>query len=268
MPSIAIIHDMACYDMGRMYSDTIRQFTDNTVRYSDKIITVSNFSRRRICELQGIYARDVHVIHTRLSQRLSEKINNSEEILGKYNLRKGQYIIYPSCFWRHKNHRRLLQAFEKYLKKYKTDLKMVFVGSLKDKKNKLSFLNEKVIITDFVDDKTFQALLEGSSAVIQCSLYEGFGMTVLEGMRAGKPVTASRIASIPEVAGDAVLYFDPYDIDDMCEAIHEITTNTKLRESLIAKGWERVKKFSDKDKMIDQYIEVFESVMNRGERKS
>jgi glycosyltransferase involved in cell wall biosynthesis len=121
---------------------------------------------------------------------------------------------------------------------------------------------DKVVFTGFISNDDLQVIIENSLAIVFPSLYEGFGMPVIEGMAAGKPVAASREASIPEVAGDAALYFDPYDVDDMCEAIHEITSNEDLRRSLIEKGKVRVKNFSNKEEMVDKYISLMESVMN------
>jgi glycosyltransferase involved in cell wall biosynthesis len=92
-------------------------------------------------------------------------------------------------------------------------------------------------------------------------LYEGFGMPLVEAMVAGIPIACSTGGSIPEVAGDAALYFDPYSVDEMAAAIDRIVNEENLRKTLIAKGNERVKIFMDNDAMIDDYIRVFEEVM-------
>jgi glycosyltransferase involved in cell wall biosynthesis len=262
-----LIHDILYHDLPK-YIFSLQYAKDSTeaaVQYSDAIITISKFSQRRIGEVLDIDEAKVHFVHTALAKRLKEIVTvDHKAIFEKYGLKKNKYIVYPSCFWQHKNHKRLLQAFAKYLTLYGNDMKLVLMGSASEKIARTYAshnLADYIVITDRVDDNTFRVILEEASAVIQASLYEGFGMTVLEGMDAGKPVAASRVASIPEVAGDAVLYFDPYDIDDMCSAIHRITSDKDLREDLIEKGREQVEKFSDKEKMIEEYIKILESVM-------
>jgi glycosyltransferase involved in cell wall biosynthesis len=240
--------------------------TEAAARYSDAIVTISNFTKKKILEILTIDENKVHMIHTQFANRLHNKvIGNHIDILEKYSLKKNEYLVYPSAFWPHKNQIRLAKAFSRYLKSSNSKLKLVLMGSVtkSDKAILMNRFRDNVIITGFVDNDTFQVILENALAMIHPSLYEGFGMTVLEGMAAGIPVAAGHVASVPEIAGDAVLYFDPYDIDDICRAIQEISSNGPLRITLIEKGKKRVKEFSHKDDMIDQYIKVMESVMKR-----
>jgi glycosyltransferase involved in cell wall biosynthesis len=266
LPRVSTIHDLLYHDLPKLsYSYTYaKKATETAIKYSDKIIAVSNFSKRRIFDLFDVADEKVCAIHTMLSKRLKKSANNGEEILKKYGLSKNNYLIYPSCFWKHKNQHGLIQAFAKYIKLHKADIKLLLSGfslGVPNEKYIPSDIKDKVVITGFVDNKTLQIFIENSLALIHPSLYEGFGMTILEGMAAGKAVTASRVASIPEIGGNAVLYFDPYNIDDMCNAIHEIISKSELRNDLIKKGLERVKVFSNKESMIDQYIAAFEAVL-------
>ncbi len=269
-PRVTIIHDMLYYDIPtHLFQYKISSSaTKFAAKYSDQIITISRFTKRRIIDVFDIDESKIHLIYTQLSKRLDDfDAKNASEILKKYALTSNNYIVYPSAFWRHKNHSRLIAAFIKYKQTYKTSLKLVMIGHAPQKSNidircPPEFC-EDVIITGFISDTEFMTIMKNAKAVIQCSLYEGFGMTVLEGMAAGKPVIASNIASIPEVAEDAVLYFDPYDIDDICRAIRTITNSPLLRNTLIEKGRKQVEKFSNTDQMIDEYIKVLESVMNR-----
>ncbi|MDR2795032.1 MAG: glycosyltransferase family 4 protein [Holosporaceae bacterium] len=267
LPRVTVIHDLLYNDLPkRMYSPKYAQMSaEMAARYSNAIITISKFSQRKIWELLDIDEKKVHLVYTALAKRLNRtSIVNHEEVLKKYGLTKNKYIVYPSYFWLHKNHDRLIEAFMKYRRQYKSDMKLVLMGSvseIEDEKHHLRNCADRLVFTNRVDDNTFRVIMEDASAVIQASLYEGFGMTVLEGMNAGKPVTASRVAAIPEIAEDAVLYFDPYDVDDICSAIHRITSDENLRCDLIKKGWKQVKKFSNKEKMIEEYIKIMESVM-------
>jgi glycosyltransferase involved in cell wall biosynthesis len=267
LPRVTLIHDIIYNDLPRyMYTAKYaKKSVEAAARHSDTIISVSKFSQRRIREVLDIDEAKVYFVHTAFAKRLKKPLAvDHKAILRKYGLKKNKYIVYPSCFWQHKNHSRLLQAFAKYLKQYNSDMKLVLMRSFTEKiafVYDLHDLADHVVTTDYVDNDTFRVILENASAIIQASLYEGVGMTVLEGMDAGKPVTASRVASVPEIAGDAVLYFDPYDIDDMCSAIHRITSDEDLREYLVEKGREQVEKFSNKEKMTEEYIKILESVM-------
>ncbi len=267
---VTIVHDFLYYDIPKLMQNSgyMKRATETAVKNSNAIITVSKFSRNKIIDVFN--CQNVHVIYIRIPKRLNKEISleDSNKTLNRFNLKKDEYIVYPSALWKHKNHKRLIPAFEKYIKTYNdSNLKLVLLGSSSPESRVYQmipeYLKDRIIIAGSVDDDTFQVILQNSKAVIQCSLYEGFGMTVLEGMAAGRPVAAGDVASIPEVAGDAVLYFDPYSVDDICRAIHEITTNVELQNLLIEKGKVRVEKFSNTDQMIDEYIKVLESVMNK-----
>jgi glycosyltransferase involved in cell wall biosynthesis len=265
LPRVSIIHDLLYQDLPEFM--TSLEFEKNKVRsaarYSDAIITVSNLSQKKILDVLTVDESKVHMIHTQFSRRLDKIIENQSDILKKYGLKKGEYLVYPSAFWPHKNHGRLVKAFLRYLKFDGLKLKLVLMGSVSKlvKTILVDSSKDQIIVTGFVDDDTFQVIMENALAMIHPSLYEGFGMTVLEGMAAGLPVAAGRVASVPEIAGDAVLYFDPYDIDDICRAICDISSDASLRRILIEKGKARAEKFSHKEDMINQYIEVMESVM-------
>lgn len=269
---ITIIHDLLYHYIPNLtpHYEFSKKATEAAIKNSNEIITISKFSRDRI--IDRFDCKNINMIYTRLPKRLDREISYSEStlVLNKYNLKKFEYIVYPSAFWKHKNHERLILAFKKFIKTYNDQkLKLVLLGIAPaySRIYKLipSHLKDRIVVTDFVDDTSFQIILQNAKAVIQCSLHEGFGMTVFEGMAAGRPVAAGDVTSIPEIAGDAVLYFDPYSVDDICRAIFEITTDIELQNLLIAKGKIQVTKFSNTDQMIDEYIKVFESVMKINE---
>ena len=171
-----------------------------------------------------------------------------------------------------------MRAFIKYEENYpSSDLKLIIVGmidrtdaeTLKQiieesckNDNQYRRVKEKIIFTGYVSNKELGVLLSDALAMIFPSLYEGFGMPIIEAMSIGIPIICSNRASLPEVAGNAALLFDPYNIDEMASAINTISTDAKLREILIRRGQERLKYFSDRDSMIDEYIKEFEKYMS------
>ncbi len=114
-----------------------------------------------------------------------------------------------------------------------------FLDSLRDHP-----LNQYVWFTGYVETDALSTLYENALCLLFPSLYEGFGLPILEAMACGTPVITSNISSMPEIAGDAALLVDPYDVDALARSMREILTNKKLRKELIAKGFERVKQFS------------------------
>ena len=177
-----------------------------------------------------------------------------------------------------KNHEGLLKAFIAYKNNHpSSDIKLLIVGMRDPKKmetfnqlirdncktqNQYRRMKEKIVFTGYVSNKELGVLLSDALAMVFPSLYEGFGMPIIEAMSAGIPIICSNKASLPEVAGNAALFFDPHNIDEMANAIHMISTDVKLRETLIRRGQERLKYFSDRDSMINEYIEEFEKYMS------
>ena len=101
-----------------------------------------------------------------------------------------------------------------------------------------------MIFTGFVDSASKYALLKGADLLVFPSIYEGFGLPALEAQQVGVPVVCSKAASLPEVAGDAAIYFDPFSVDAMVKTIGQTALNPDLRKTLIQKGFQNAAKFS------------------------
>lgn len=293
VPKISLIHDLLYRDMPQYFGakkselEELKSNSEKIVKYSKKLLTVSEFSKDRIIKNFRVNADFVKVIHIKLANRINninKDINSefSQTILKKFNLKQKEYLIYPSMARPRKNHKRLFQAFIKFNKEHKSDVKLVIVGSVANEMIKqlqemiydntsnepqAESLKEKIIFTQFIPDDKLDILLKNSLAMIFPSIYEGFGMPIVEAMGAGVPVACGNKTSLPEVAGDAALFFDPYSVDEIADAIGTIIYDSDLRAKLIKLGYERAKYFSDKDSMIDEYIKVFEKYMAKPNKK-
>lgn len=146
---------------------------------------------------------------------------------------KKPYILYVGNNYPHKNLKRLVLAFKK------TNLDC-----------------ELVLITNFVSDEQLDKLYRNASLYVQPSLIEGFGLSPLEAMKRGVPVVSSNSGSLPEILEEAVIYFNPLDIDDMAEKIKKGLVDIKTRKKLTQKGFEQVKKYSWL-KMAKETLEVY-----------
>ncbi|MDR1982531.1 MAG: glycosyltransferase family 4 protein [Holosporaceae bacterium] len=278
IPKVSLIHDLSYLDLPECWLPKTKQWRKNNseliIQNSKKIITISNFSRKRIIDLYKVNEDFVEGIPICLARRISNKrptANFVNSTLKKYDLIKNNYLIYPSSFWGHKNHARLLESFAKFLAASHSKVKLAIVGKFRPWKNHDFFkdtlekndLTGKVVFTNFVPDDELDVLLSNSIALVFPSLYEGFGMPIIEAMTAGVPVICSNAGSLPEVAGDAALFFNPTDIGEMVTAISRIVADSKLREDLIQRGYKQAEKFTDTEAMINGYIKVFEEVMDK-----
>jgi len=162
-----------------------------------------------------------------------------------------------------------MQAFNKFAEK-NSEIKLILIGYHRDvfKSRPIQeFSSDRIIIAGFVPDEELGILLKNALAFIHPSVYEGFGMPIIEAMANGVPVACSNVASLPEVAGSAALLFDPFDTNSITQALHRMADDLQLRKNLIKKGYEQAKKYSDRDAMVNEYIRVMEEVMEENDRK-
>jgi glycosyltransferase involved in cell wall biosynthesis len=180
-----------------------------------------------------------------------------KKVLEKYGINRN-YIIAIGTIQPRKNYMRLIESFSKLDPRLHGDdgLKLVIVGkSTGEGREGWKFketletpkrlgIEDKIIFTGFADSADLSTLLSGARTFVLPSLWEGFGIPVLEAMACGTPVILSNISSLPEVAGEAGTYFDPYNIEDMAKKIGEVLSDDKLRKKKIELGLKRVQQFS------------------------
>ena len=173
------------------------------------------------------------------------------------------YLLYVGTLQPRKNLVRAIEAFG--LLKRDSTLKFVIAGKkgwlydeIFEKVKELNLENE-VIFTGYVPDEDLPELYKNAKAFIFVSLYEGFGLPVLEAMSYGIPVLTSNTSSLPEVAGDAALLVDPENTEEIAKGMERLLTDEKLRQQLISKGKEQIKKFSW-EKAAKETLQVLEEV--------
>jgi glycosyltransferase involved in cell wall biosynthesis len=157
------------------------------------------------------------------------------------------YILSVGTIHPRKNYSRLIEAFERT---ESGNIGLVIVGkrgwrsdSIVEQVNR-SNLRSQISLLDYVPSVDLPALVAGARLLAFPSLYEGFGLPILEAQACGTPVTCSMTSSLPEAAGDAALFFDPLDADAIAGAMQRLLTDTLLREKLIARGFENIRRFS------------------------
>ena len=215
------------------------------LKQSAKIICVSEHTKRDLIATYGIDPESIHVVYNGCDRTIFYPQSNPE-ILEKYHLKR--YFLYVGDMRFYKNLDRCLKAFDRLPQ---SDYQFAIVGSkddffypqLKQKTEQLA-AKDRIVFLDYVPTEDLPILYSMAQSLVFASLYEGFGLPVLEAMACGCPVIASDRTSIPEVGGDSVLYINPDDIDDIARGMQQILQDRNLREKLSHQGIARAKLFT------------------------
>lgn len=255
-----LVHDLAALRMPECYPKKRRlqqYFSMKRVVASDcHIIAISNSTKKDILEFYPkLDENRVSVIYNGiLDSKTSFDIGLTDMVLEKYSLKSKGFLLFCGKISKRKNIIVILKALQEYRHLYSSNLKLVLCGtSLQEFRQFMEMNNESidyslVSVLGWVSDDELSVLYSNSYAFCYPSIYEGFGLPILEAMRAGAPVIASNNSSLPEVGGSAALYFDCYDHRDLIEKIKDLEDNN-FRLDIIQKGYQNIKRFSWKNSM-------------------
>ena len=228
------------------------------LKQSQRIVCVSEYTKQDLVKTYGLNPRAIDVVYNGYDRNLFYPQPNPK-ILQKYNL--DRYLLYVGDMRFYKNLGRCLEAFDRLTNK---DCKFVITGKkdnffypqIERQVAKLK-AKERIIFLDYVPIEDLPNLYSMAQALVFASLYEGFGLPVLEAMACGCPVITSKVTSIPEVGGDSVLYVDPCDVDSIAEGMERVLGDRELRINLSRMGLERARLFSW-DKTARDICQIFE----------
>jgi glycosyltransferase involved in cell wall biosynthesis len=199
---------------------------------ADLVFTLSKFSQRELARTYGCEEQRIKVVYPSPSpQFLSGRA--SPEAIKRTKKKFGlplRYAIFPSNFWPHKNHQRLLEAL-RHLRKRGVSIPLVLIGddSLADKALRRQLARAKregwLWGLGYIADEELHALVSGADCLLFPSLFEGFGIPVAEALAVGVPVACSNVCSLPEAGGEAVRYFDPHDVESIACVVEDIWKN-------------------------------------------
>ncbi|MEB3230724.1 MAG: glycosyltransferase family 1 protein [Leptolyngbyaceae bacterium] len=245
----------------------------NCLEDSDRVITVSESSKQDILSIFDIDPDRVDVTYQPIALKpLSEEEGTEEAIakyLRQYDLTPKNYILFVGAIEPKKNVGRLIDAYAGL----DTDMPLVIVGKKgwlwEDELKKVGMLNkptkahpdgvEKVRLLEYLRSNDLRYLYSGAFCFVFPSLYEGFGLPPLEAMSFGCPVITSNVSSLPEVCGDAALYVDPYDVNDIRKTMEKLMSSEFLPLKLIHAGYQQAQKFSAEhyvEKLSQAYAKV------------
>jgi glycosyltransferase involved in cell wall biosynthesis len=237
-----------------------------SVEHADHVICISRFTLDELHRHYGVRRDKMSVIWATPSRscRIPLRSEELKRVLRVFQI-DFPFLFYPAHNWPHKNHVRLLEAFSRAQPDLPSNLRLVLTGGTIDHGVNLSDLAAKMGLEGrirhlgYVTPFQLAALYRAAYALIFPSLFEGFGMPVAEAMLSGCPVACANSTSLPEVAGDAALLFDPHSVESIAAAIGEITTNEKLREDLRDKAVRRQPVFSPWTPAI-KTIEIYQRI--------
>jgi glycosyltransferase involved in cell wall biosynthesis len=212
------------------------------------VIADSDYTKQDIMNHYGVPASHVNVVYLGYDAANFYPVD-APATLEKFGLRRGEYIATVGNATFRKNHETLIAALGRV--REKIPLRLVFAGPVNPEQEsrlrsvaRICGVEERICFPGYVPYEDLAALYSGAALFAYISLYEGFGLPVLEAMACGTPVLASNSTSVPEVAGDAALLVDPASADDVARAIQKIATDTGLRDKMIEDGLQRAKAFS------------------------
>ncbi len=250
-PQVNVIHDINFEHfpkdiplVPRLY---LRCFFSKFAKKSQKIITVSKTSKEDIAKTYKVNSDKIIPIWNGVSE-IFKPISREEKIEIERHYSNGKnYFLFVGSIHPRKNLQNLILAFEHYKKHLKGNFEMVIVGE--EMWSKQSFqIDEKIKnhihFTGHLPLDKLAKVMSGATVFTFLSYFEGFGIPLVEAMRSGVPILASNTSCIPEIAGEAALYSDPFDIVEISEKMLQLEKDEQLRNELIQKGLERGQLFS------------------------
>ena len=238
----------------------------SAARRSQKILTVSEASKRDIIRFLNVPADKVIVVYNAIDERFG--VAPSEEVIARVRERyqlDHRFVLYVGNIKPHKNLVRLVEAFDRLRTRGFDDLTLLIIG---DEISKLPALrravhshklHKRVRFLGYLPDDTLAVLYRLAGVFVFPSLYEGFGLPPLEAMACGAPVVTSNVSSLPEVAGDAAVLVDPYDADSIADGVAKVLSDPALRDEMRAKGIARAREFSW-ERSVSRTREIYQEV--------
>jgi glycosyltransferase involved in cell wall biosynthesis len=268
VPCLSIVYDLQHLTYPEFFTPEQRLNRQRHIRdacaRSDRVVCISDYVRTTLLAGVDVCAERVVTIPLGL---LHESLGRDTAVVDKLGLNGAAFLLYPANFWPHKNHRTLFEALRRYRQTHlDSRLKLVCTGAPNPLMGALAREAESllppgaVVFAGYLPEAGLASLLEACTAVIFPSLYEGFGMPVLEAMAQGKPVLCSNVTSLPEVAADAAIYFDPTDPAQIATAIDALGDAAGTAE-LVSRGRLRAAAMGTGRDMAGHYLALARQVM-------
>jgi glycosyltransferase involved in cell wall biosynthesis len=254
VPTCLVIHDLAFEHYPEHFVTAHRlywrHYSPLFARKATQIATVSTFSKEDISTRYGIAPDKIDVVYNAAHDEYKPLAPDERENIKKQYADGCEYFVFAGALHPRKNIVNLLKAFVAFKQRQRTNMKLVIVGrpawkydEVEQMKAEMPFKDE-VKWVGYMNVDVLSKVMGAAYALVYASLFEGFGIPILEALQCHVPAIVSRTSSMPEVAGDAGLYVEPTDPQDIADKMHLIYKDEALRKKLIGNAVEQVKKFS------------------------
>jgi len=253
-PSVAVIHDLNFFHepkwvtaLPRMYYN---YFFPRYIRKANRIATVSEFSKKDISSMFDIPESKIDVVYNGVDDSFhpideARREKTKKEFTGGISYFLSLGIVHPR-----KNLNNIILAYDQFRKSSVINEKLLIGGSMKymDKETTKVYKNtqykDDIVFAGRIPEKQLNDVIASSTALVHPSLFEGFGIPLLEAMRCKVPVITSNTTAMPEIGGDAVCYVDPYQPESIAKGMHKIVSDKKYCQDLIERGENQYLKYS------------------------
>jgi glycosyltransferase involved in cell wall biosynthesis len=272
VPLVATVYDLQHLDYPFFFSsqDSLSRTLNlqQLISQARRIVCVSDFTRQSLIS----HLQAAPELLTTIPICIQDRLPRLDDVsilafLGQLKLEHKRYAFYPANYRPHKNHHLLLLAYSIYCGRLsKQPMDLVFTGVLPEAEQELRHIVERMHLQEhvhffsYLSDEALTAVWQGSFCLLFPSLYEGFGIPLLDAMRYGKPVACSHVGSLPEVGGEAVLYFDPRNPEEIATCLARLEQDSDLVEQLVQKGYQQLSSYQQQD-MLNQYLKCFEEAI-------
>ena len=270
VPSIPVFHDLNFEhypeDLPFLERKYYRHFFPRYAHKAEKLVTVSEFSKKDIVNLYDVDPNKIKVVYNGANEDFIPVAEDvKEETRAKLTASK-PYFIFVGALHPRKNLVRLFQAFDYFKEQHRTDIKLLVVGNKKywTREIRESFegmkYQDEVVFSGRMKAPDLHKAVASALAMAYVSYFEGFGLPIIEAFRCNTPVVTSNVTSMPEVAGDAAILVDPFSVKSIAEGLEKVALDPEIRDELIARGRKRREIFTWQ-RSAEQLWDVIESVL-------
>jgi glycosyltransferase involved in cell wall biosynthesis len=254
--TVPVFHDAFFFEnpehYGKLWLKLYHLTAIPAARRATFIVTPTVYAQQQLHKYTGIPLDKLKVVH---EGPKSMEASAQSDVVSRYNLQSANYILHVGSMFKRKNIPALIHAFKKLKEDTKSTVKLVLAGSQSSNKDSNDFssildaikktaLEGEVILTGYLTDTELASIYASALMYVFPSTNEGFGIPILEAFKYKLPVLVANNSSLPEVGGDAVITFDPFDITDICSKMKIVLENITLRNKLSLKGQQRLRSFS------------------------
>ena len=254
IPTCLVMHDLAFehYPQHFKLSHRLywRHYSPLFARKATRLATVSTYSKEDIVNRYGVPASNIDVVYNGAHDEYRPLDWEAREAVKKQYADGCEYFVFAGALHPRKNIVNLLKAFIAFKKKQRSNMKLVIVGRMAWKYETVVEMRENMPFKDdvkwvgYMEVDELSRVIGGAYALVYASLFEGFGIPILEALQCNVPAIVSNTSSMPEVAGDAALLVDPRDVQDIASKMEQLYKDEKLRAKLIAAAPAQVEKFN------------------------